>query len=56
VGVGARGPFMHNGCAPTLRDRFAKGNDQCTGGDKHGVTSQLSTEDIDDLVNYLETL
>ena len=56
VGVAARGPFMHNGCAPTLRDRFAKGNDQCTGGDKHGVTSQLSPEDIDDLVNYLETL
>ncbi len=56
VGVSARAPFMHDGCAPTLRDRFAKGNDQCTGGDKHGVTSQLSENDIDDLVNYLETL
>lgn len=56
VGVSARAPFMHDGCAPTLRDRFAKGNEQCTGGDKHGVTSQLSENDIDDLVNYLETL
>ncbi len=56
VGIAARAPFMHDGCAPTLRDRFAPGNDQCTGGDKHGVTSQLSSEDIDDLVNYLETL
>lgn len=56
VGVGSRAPFMHNGCAPTLRDRFAIGNEQCTGGDQHGVTSQLSSEDIDDLVNYLETL
>ena len=56
VGVAARAPFMHDGCAPTLRDRFAKGNEQCTGGDKHGVTSQLSTGDIDDLVSYLETL
>jgi mono/diheme cytochrome c family protein len=56
IGVSARAPFMHNGCAPTLRDRFAKGNEECTGGDKHGVTSQLSSSDIDDLVNYLETL
>lgn len=56
VGIAARAPFMHDGCAPTLRDRFAPGNDQCTGGDNHGVTSQLSSEDIDDLVNYLETL
>lgn len=56
VGVSARAPFMHDGCATTLRARFAKGNDACTGGDKHGVTSQLSTSDVDDLVNYLETL
>ncbi|MEO5725756.1 MAG: c-type cytochrome, partial [Byssovorax sp.] len=56
VGIAARAPFMHDGCAPTLRDRFAPGNAQCTGGDNHGVTSQLSSEDIDDLVNYLETL
>ncbi|MFO0756194.1 MAG: c-type cytochrome [Byssovorax sp.] len=54
VGVGARAPFMHDGCAPTLKDRFT--NKACGGGDQHGQTSQLSEADIDDLVAYLETL
>jgi len=52
VGVGARGPFMHDGCAATLRDRF---NPAC-GGDKHGITGQLSSGQIDDLIAYLNTL
>ena len=52
VGVSMRAPFMHDGCAPTLRDRFGA----CGGGDKHGRTSQLTTAQIDDLVTYLETL
>ena len=56
VGVAARAPFMHDGCAKTLRDRFAVGNEACTGGNKHGDTSDLSSDDIDDLVSYLETL
>lgn len=56
VGVSARAPFMHDGCANTLRDRFASSNDACTGGNQHGDTSSLSTSDVDDLVNYLETL
>ena len=56
VGVSARAPFMHDGCAKTLHERFAKGNDACTGGIKHGDTSALSDGDIDDLVGYLETL
>jgi mono/diheme cytochrome c family protein len=51
--IADRAPFMHNGCAPTLRDRFSPA---CGGGDSHGVTSQLSPSDIDDLVAYLETL
>lgn len=54
VNIGLRAPFMHDGCAPTLRDRFT--NTACGGGDKHGITSQLSPADIDDLVVYLETL
>jgi cytochrome c peroxidase len=53
LGVGARPPFMHNGCAATLKDRF---NPACGGGDKHGVTSQLSANDIDDLTTYLNSL
>lgn len=48
-----RAPYMHDGCAPTLRDRF---NPACGGGDQHGVTSHLSEAQIDDLVAYLETL
>jgi len=52
VGISTRGPFMHNGCAATLKDRFGP----CGGGDKHGITSKLTTGQIDDLVSYLQTL
>lgn len=52
-GVGYRAPFMHNGCAKTLRDRF---DPACGGGDKHGQTSQLSSAEIDDLIAYLRSL
>jgi mono/diheme cytochrome c family protein len=53
VGVGARPPFMHTGCALTLTDRFST---VCGGGDKHGHTSQLTPAQIADLVAYLESL
>jgi mono/diheme cytochrome c family protein len=53
VGIADRAPFMHDGCATTLRDRF---NPACGGGDAHGKTSQLAPEEIDDLVAFLETL
>lgn len=52
VGVGARAPFMHDGCAQTLMDRFTK----CGGGDLHGATSALSQTQLTDLVEYLESL
>lgn len=52
IGVGARAPFLHDGCAATLTDRFGS----CGGGAKHGNTSGLSTGDIGDLVTYLQTL
>ncbi len=52
VGVANRAPYMHNGCAPTLADRFGS----CGGGDQHGVTSTLSADDVSDLVAYLKTL
>lgn len=48
-----RAPYMHDGCAATLKDRF---NPDCGGGDKHGVTSHLTETEINDLVAYLETL
>jgi len=53
MGIADRAPYMHDGCAPTLRDRFSG---TCGGGDKHGVTSHLSAAQIDDLVAYVETL
>jgi len=53
-GIAWRAPFMHNGCASTLRDRFT--NPACGGGDRHGVTSHLNADQINDLVAYLETL
>lgn len=51
-GVGARAPFMHDGCAKTLMDRFTT----CGGGDLHGATSVLSQTQLTDLVEYLESL
>lgn len=53
VGVWARAPYLHTGCAPTLRDRF---DPQCGGGDRHGFTSHLTDAELDDLAAYLETL
>jgi hypothetical protein len=52
VGISTRGPFMHNGCAETLKDRFGA----CGGGDKHGVTSKLTEGQVDDLIKFLQTL
>ena len=52
VGVGYRGPWLHTGCANTLRDRF----DPACGGDQHGKTAELSEAELDDLVAYLQSL
>ncbi|WP_437635081.1 cytochrome-c peroxidase [Sorangium sp. So ce854] len=52
LGIAGRAPFMHDGCAATLHDRF----DPRCGGDKHGDVSGLSPAQIDDLVAYLESL
>ena len=53
LGVGDRAPFLHNGCAQTLMDRFIN----CSGGPgAHGDTSKLSPEQLNDLVAYLESL
>jgi mono/diheme cytochrome c family protein len=51
-GIAYRAPFMHDGCAATLRDRFSP---DC-GGESHGKTRQLPPQSIDDLVAYLQTL
>jgi mono/diheme cytochrome c family protein len=52
-GIALHAPFMHDGCADTLEQRFEPA---CGGGDAHGHTSQLSAAQIADLVSYLKTL
>jgi hypothetical protein len=54
IGVAARGPWMHSGCAKQLSDRFT--NPACSGGELHGHTSQLSSAQVADLVGYLQSL
>jgi hypothetical protein len=51
-GVGWRAPFMHDGCARTLMDRF----DPTCGGQVHGNTAGLSQAQKVDLAMFLETL
>jgi mono/diheme cytochrome c family protein len=54
IGVASHPPFMHDGCATTLEDRFLLPS--CGGGDAHGHTSQLDEGQIHDLVAYMSTL
>ncbi|HEY2743055.1 MAG TPA: c-type cytochrome, partial [Polyangia bacterium] len=54
LGVGWRAPFLHDGCAATLTDRFSAA---CGGTTNlHGATSSLTAAQIADLVAYLQTL
>ena len=53
LGVGFRAPFMHDGCAPTLADRFG----DCGGtNDRHGNIALLTDANRADLVEYLGSL
>jgi mono/diheme cytochrome c family protein len=51
VGVGARLPIMHDGCAKTLTDRFGA----CATG-AHGQTGNLTGNQIGDLVAFMNSL
>ena len=53
IGVAWRAPFLHDGCAQTLLNRFTT---PCTDGVSHGQTANLSGSQIAILVSYLETL
>ena len=46
------GPYLHDGSAATLREVLLERNQN----DKHGTTSHLSEQQIDDLVAYLKSL
>jgi mono/diheme cytochrome c family protein len=52
LGVGSRPPYLHDGRALDLADRFGPTG----GGDRHGHTSSLTSDQIDDLVAYLRSL
>lgn len=52
VGVGWRAPFLHDGCATTLRDRF---NPTCR-ANAHGSTAMFGEAQLGDLVAYLDSL
>jgi mono/diheme cytochrome c family protein len=52
TGLAWQAPYLHNGCASTLADRFGS----CGGGDQHGVTSNLSSQETADLIAYLQSL
>ncbi len=56
LGVGARPPYMHDGCAPTLADRFDPTLAACNGGEAHGHTAALTSAQVTDLISYLDTL
>jgi mono/diheme cytochrome c family protein/DNA-binding beta-propeller fold protein YncE len=51
LAISTRAPFLHDGCAPTLRDPFGP-----CGGARHGNVSGLSEPQLDDLVAYLHSL
>jgi hypothetical protein len=51
-GVAWRAPYLHDGCAATLLDRFGP----CGGGDRHGHTSGLAPSALADLASYLQSL
>jgi YVTN family beta-propeller protein len=52
LGVYRTAPYLHHGKAKTLRDVLTT----CNKGDRHGKTSHLKPQEIDDLVEFLKSL
>jgi mono/diheme cytochrome c family protein len=52
LGLRARAPYLHDGCATTIEERF----DDACGGTSHGHPSELSAAELADLVSYLSRL
>lgn len=53
LGVWARAPYLHDGCAKTMADRFTLA---CDKRSKHGNIAGLTPDDLAALTDYLETL
>jgi YVTN family beta-propeller protein len=52
LGVYHTPPYLHHGKAKTLHDVLTT----CNKGDRHGKTSHLSEQELDDLVEFLKSL
>lgn len=52
-GLARRAPYMHDGCAETLDQRFS---DPTCGGSRHGDLSALTTDEQQLLMDYLKQL
>ncbi|MBM3996530.1 MAG: hypothetical protein FJ303_20615 [Planctomycetes bacterium] len=52
LGIYRGAPYLHDGSAPTLRDVLTTQNTE----DRHGKTSHLAKNEIDDLVQFLQSL
>jgi hypothetical protein len=50
-GLARSAPYLHDGSAATLKERLTRNP-----GDRHGITSILSPQELDDLVVFLRTL
>jgi len=45
-------PYLHNGIAPTLEEIWTTFNPY----DQHGVTNDMTKDQLNDLIEYLKTL
>ena len=45
-------PYLHNGISPTLEEIWTKYNPE----DQHGVTNDMTKDQLNDLIEYLKTL
>ena len=52
LGIYRTAPYLHHGKAATLADVLTKLNS----GDRHGKTSQLTSQQIADLIEFLKAL
>ncbi|MFP2928601.1 c-type cytochrome [Pyxidicoccus sp. 3LG] len=52
LGLARTAPYLHDGSATSLKDRFV----QSRQSNQHGSTAQLTDAEVDDLVQYLLTL
>ena len=51
-GLWLRAPYLHNGIAETLEEIWTRYNPE----DKHGVTNDMTKDQLNELIEYLKTL